>query len=136
MKQMGRENNDHVVNHSSIALLQERFKQLQRVKEMREEREFSRLAKQPGDAPDRTPQRQQYSNSSLARGEPRLPPRSPPLAPFSLSPSTADHYSNHRRAEIPLLVNLMSSRPNSNHDVYDQCTQGNDSDDVDTSLHL
>ncbi|KAK3432213.1 hypothetical protein EUGRSUZ_E03889 [Eucalyptus grandis] len=136
MKQMGRESNDHVVNHSSIALLQERFKQLQRMKEMREEREFSRMAKQPGDAPDRTPECQQYSNPPLIRGEPRMPPRSPPRAPFSLCPSTTDYYSNHQRAEIPLLVNLMSSGPNSNRDVYDKCTQANDSDDVDTSLHL
>lgn len=37
---MGRESNDPIVTQSSIALLQERFRQLQRVKEMREEREL------------------------------------------------------------------------------------------------
>ncbi|ONK59826.1 uncharacterized protein A4U43_C08F11220 [Asparagus officinalis] len=37
---MGRQGNDPTVFHSSIALLQERFRQLQRVKEMREEREL------------------------------------------------------------------------------------------------
>lgn len=37
---MGRESNDLIVTQSSIALLQERFRQLQRVKEMREEREL------------------------------------------------------------------------------------------------
>lgn len=37
---MGRETNDPIVTQSSIALLQERFRQLQRVKEMREEREL------------------------------------------------------------------------------------------------
>ncbi|PIA58188.1 hypothetical protein AQUCO_00500250v1 [Aquilegia coerulea] len=41
---MGRENSEPtVVMHSSIALLQERFRQLQRVKEMREERELLKL---------------------------------------------------------------------------------------------
>ncbi|KAL7175303.1 hypothetical protein ACSBR2_028996 [Camellia fascicularis] len=39
---MSRQSSDSLVNHSSIALLQERFKQLQRAKEMREERELSR----------------------------------------------------------------------------------------------
>ncbi|EXB29524.1 hypothetical protein L484_010582 [Morus notabilis] len=42
---MGREIHDqtHAVVHSSIALLQERFRQLQRVKEVREERELLRI---------------------------------------------------------------------------------------------
>lgn len=39
---MGRQDSNVVV-HSSIALLQERFRQLQKVKEMREERELVRL---------------------------------------------------------------------------------------------
>ncbi|XP_048132190.1 uncharacterized protein LOC125314281 [Rhodamnia argentea] len=134
---MGREGNDHDVRHSSIALLQERFKQLQRVKEMREEREFSKLARQPHEVPDRTtPGYQQYENPPLFRGEPRLPQHSPPQAPSSLCPSTVDHYSNYRRAEIPLLADLMSSRPNSNRNVSDKCDQAYDCDDVDTSLHL
>nr|VVW60284.1 unnamed protein product [Nymphaea colorata] len=40
---MGRHANDSAVLHSTIALLQERFRQLQRVKEMREEKELMRL---------------------------------------------------------------------------------------------
>ncbi|KAH8506884.1 hypothetical protein H0E87_013623 [Populus deltoides] len=39
---MGKENTDPIVIQSSIALLQERFRQLQRVKAMREEKELSR----------------------------------------------------------------------------------------------
>ncbi|KAL8031092.1 hypothetical protein ABFX02_13G003400 [Erythranthe guttata] len=40
---MGKQNKDHAVVGSSIALLQERFKQLQRLKEMREERQLLNL---------------------------------------------------------------------------------------------
>lgn len=47
---MGRENSDQAVVHSSIALLQERFRQLQRVKEMREERELLRLFSSSSDS--------------------------------------------------------------------------------------
>ncbi|KAJ0980118.1 hypothetical protein J5N97_008373 [Dioscorea zingiberensis] len=40
---MGRQTKDPTVLHSSIALLQERFRELQRVKAMREERELLRV---------------------------------------------------------------------------------------------
>lgn len=40
---MGRESSDQTMTHSSIVLLQERFRQLQRVKKMREEKEMLRL---------------------------------------------------------------------------------------------
>ncbi|KAH7660576.1 hypothetical protein IHE45_15G001400 [Dioscorea alata] len=40
---MRRQSNDPTVLHSSIALLQERFRKLQKVKEMREERELLRV---------------------------------------------------------------------------------------------
>ncbi|KAL9144865.1 hypothetical protein ABFS82_13G003400 [Erythranthe guttata] len=46
---MGRQNKDHAVVGSSIALLQERFKQLQRLKEMREERQLLSLLPQTKD---------------------------------------------------------------------------------------
>ncbi|KAK9089866.1 hypothetical protein Scep_028948 [Stephania cephalantha] len=40
---MGRQSSDEPIMLSSIALLQERFKRLQRVKEMREERELLKM---------------------------------------------------------------------------------------------
>ncbi|KAK1403150.1 Chlorophyll a/b-binding family protein [Heracleum sosnowskyi] len=40
---MGRESSDQTMTHSSLVLLQERFRQLQRVKEMRQEKEMLRL---------------------------------------------------------------------------------------------
>lgn len=40
---MGRESSDQTMTHSSIVLLQERFRQLQRAKEMREEKQMLRL---------------------------------------------------------------------------------------------
>ncbi|CAL9053487.1 unnamed protein product [Musa banksii] len=47
---MGRQSNDTTARCSSIALLQERFRQLQRIKEMREEKRILRMiaeAEQP-----------------------------------------------------------------------------------------
>ncbi|CAA2955409.1 Hypothetical predicted protein [Olea europaea subsp. europaea] len=44
---MGRQNNDQKVVGSSIVLLQERFRQLQRIKEKREERELLKLFVDP-----------------------------------------------------------------------------------------
>ena len=44
---MGRDSHDPTSFHSSIALLQERFRQLQRVKEMREERELQKMLNEP-----------------------------------------------------------------------------------------
>ncbi|WOK99696.1 hypothetical protein Cni_G08409 [Canna indica] len=47
---MGKQNNDAIVLCSSIALLQERFRRLQRIKEMREERQIMQMfaeAEQP-----------------------------------------------------------------------------------------
>ncbi|KAG0458431.1 hypothetical protein HPP92_023290 [Vanilla planifolia] len=49
---MARPNSESAAFHSSIALLQERFKQLQRAKEMREEREQIRAT---NDAAQRSP---------------------------------------------------------------------------------
>ena len=47
---MGREVHETTVVCSSIALLQERFRQLERVKEMREERELLRVHSEPNNA--------------------------------------------------------------------------------------
>lgn len=48
---MGRQNKDPAVVGSSIMLLQERFKQLQRLKEMRQETQMLRLMPQEIDRP-------------------------------------------------------------------------------------
>ncbi|PIN03473.1 hypothetical protein CDL12_24016 [Handroanthus impetiginosus] len=49
---MGRQNEDPSVVGSSIVLLQERFKQLQRLKEMRQERQLLKLLNQSRDGAD------------------------------------------------------------------------------------
>uniref|UniRef100_A0ACD5XHM6 Uncharacterized protein n=1 Tax=Avena sativa TaxID=4498 RepID=A0ACD5XHM6_AVESA len=49
-RQGGNEASPSIIHTSSIALLQERFRNLQRVKEMREGRELQRVHHHPGDA--------------------------------------------------------------------------------------
>ncbi|CAM0871746.1 unnamed protein product [Alopecurus aequalis] len=51
-RQGGNEASPSIIHTSSIALLQERFRNLQRVKEMREGRELQRVHHHPGDATD------------------------------------------------------------------------------------
>ncbi|CAI8590539.1 unnamed protein product [Vicia faba] len=109
---MGRENHDPTIVHSSIALLQERFRQLERVKEMREERELKRMLNEPKQQTyDQSTTRLSSSNHELI-----IPSRSsPPHVSLSLWPTT-------------------SSQANSWKNGYD-CDSSSVSG-VDTSLHL
>ncbi|GAV59876.1 hypothetical protein CFOL_v3_03407 [Cephalotus follicularis] len=132
---MGREINcnDPIVIHSSIALLQERFRQLQRVKEMREERELTRLLAEPkqfNPIMHYEPSRSTYFHF--------LPPRSPRHghAPVSLWPYF--HQSRHadfQFKDTPLLISLRSKETPSVHASTNKF-DNRDFDDVDTSLHL
>ncbi|KAL0292950.1 UNVERIFIED_CONTAM: hypothetical protein Sradi_6964100 [Sesamum radiatum] len=68
---MGRQNNDPRVVGSSIVLLQERFKQLQRLKEMREERQLLKPLPQSTDGYDEAAKlRMSFSTSGAAFHDP------------------------------------------------------------------
>ncbi|EOY28933.1 hypothetical protein QUC31_013304 [Theobroma cacao] len=134
---MGREsiNDPTIVFQSSIALLQERFRQLQRMKEMREERELLRKHAEPKQCNPTLP----YEPSRLFFHF--LPPRSPPpQVPFSIWSGSQHRCSgtDSQSTEAPLFESLLptaSKIPDSMH-VSQNKFDDSDCDDVDTSLHL
>ncbi|XP_059636715.1 uncharacterized protein LOC132278830 [Cornus florida] len=139
---MGRESSDqqHTVIHSSIALLQERFRQLERMKEMREERELMRMISESHD-------QQQYSSSPTMHYEPSsssfffhseliLPPRVVPPVQVSLSlwPNSQSKCSDFRGLDQTAMKTWPTDTPLVRASPV-KSTQDSDSD-VDTSLHL
>ncbi|KAF9590402.1 hypothetical protein IFM89_034195 [Coptis chinensis] len=127
---MGRQNSESTVTLSSIALLQERFRELQRVKKMREERELLKL----------------FSESE--RVDPELTMHYEPTRPFfhpelTISPGTYNRvspclqpesqrkYPRFEAVDTPLLMSLWPT---------DRCimraSSTFDDTEVDTSLHL
>ncbi|XP_057415942.1 uncharacterized protein LOC130710630 [Lotus japonicus] len=125
-----------VLVHSSIALLQERFMQLQRVKEMREKRELVKMLNitEP-----------QHFNSTNPTKKTRL--TSPPHVSLSLWPTSKGMMKEDKDSNIvetPVLMNLYPAADCAQtqplhaswKNVYDW-DLGSDSDTgVDTSLHL
>lgn len=136
---MGREVNDPIMIQSSIALLQQRFKQLQRAKEMREVRELSRNLLEPKPFnPTNFTQYDQPSNYSLfISPELIFQPRSPAT---NISPSL--WWNSHSKVddqsvESPVFMSLRPARTTSNlHAFSSGVDKSGTSDDVDTSLHL
>ncbi|KAE8680260.1 putative metal ion binding protein [Hibiscus syriacus] len=109
--------------HSSIALLQERFRQLQRAKEMRQEREVSRLLSEAQRINHAT---LHQAPQSFFHSELILQPR-PPLQ-GSIYSQTGMH-ARHQVIDTSSLSNLWL------RDTVMRASTFNDSD-VDTSLHL
>ncbi|URE12146.1 hypothetical protein MUK42_22361 [Musa troglodytarum] len=103
---MGREDTDPVGLNSSIALLQERFKQLQRVREMRQERQLHR---------------------SVVITSPSVPPEQPKWL-FPGAASGRFHQSQTLDTSLS-----MSFWP---HASAAQSSSATNKADVDTSLHL
>ncbi|XP_020221086.1 uncharacterized protein LOC109803824 [Cajanus cajan] len=136
---MARESHHHDPTsfHSSIALLQERFRQLQRVKEMREERELQKMLNEPKQFNSNTTTITYHNsnNSILSHPEFIMPSRSPPHVSLSLWP-TSQTKEDYRSLHTPLSMNHAHSQSLqvSWKNVYD-CDSGADSG-VDTSLHL
>ncbi|KAE8733543.1 putative metal ion binding protein [Hibiscus syriacus] len=109
--------------HSSIALLQERFRQLQRAKELRQEREVLRLLPE---AERINPGTLNAASQSFFHSDLILQPR-PPLQGFVYGETSM--HSQRQVTETPILSNLQQRG-----EVLQTYTF-NDSD-VDTSLHL
>ncbi|KAK9269313.1 hypothetical protein L1049_001084 [Liquidambar formosana] len=124
---MGRQSRDPRVTHSSIALLQERFRQLQRAKEMREERDVLRLSSQL----ERVNATTQYEPTRLFfHSELILPPRPPVQGSLYFQPNTHSKRTGLQVTETPILANLGST------EAVMHRTNVFDDSDVDTSLHL
>ncbi|KAE8725453.1 putative Heavy metal transport/detoxification superfamily protein [Hibiscus syriacus] len=114
-----------VAVYSSIALLQERFRHLQRAKEMRREREVLWLLSKAEHINQATPHQapQSFFGSELI-----LLPR-PPLQ-GSIYTQTSMHAQHHQVIDTLSLSNLQPR-----DSVVHHASTFNDSD-VDTSLHL
>ncbi|KAL1372768.1 uncharacterized protein LOC127741490 [Arachis duranensis] len=116
-----------IIMHSSIALLQERFRELQRVKEMREERELLKMMLNSDHQPSKSP-----SSPSPP------PPLPPPRVSLSLWPtSSQDDKKKKTNAGVPLMMADCASK----HCLHacsceDWDSNSADSDGVDTTLRL
>ncbi|BAT87546.1 hypothetical protein VIGAN_05092800 [Vigna angularis var. angularis] len=132
---MGRESHDPTSFHSSIALLQERFRQLQRVKQMREERELQKMLNEPKQFTSNSTLTYHNSNtcSILSHPEFIMPSTSPPHVSLSLWPSSQSKQDDYASAPTPVSTHSQSLQL-SWKNVYDS-DSGADSG-VDTSLHL
>uniref|UniRef100_A0A7N0UPL5 Uncharacterized protein n=1 Tax=Kalanchoe fedtschenkoi TaxID=63787 RepID=A0A7N0UPL5_KALFE len=137
---MGVTDSDPIVIHSSIALLQERFKQLHREKRRREERELLRLL---SDSPaslgaihstrhyiDHTSKRRRIYHTEFL-----LTDKQAPKVSLSLWPSSStDCQTKLLDIEVPVKKNLQTEDRLALHDL--SCLLGSFDTDVDTSLHL
>ncbi|KAJ7946403.1 Protein FAM50B like [Quillaja saponaria] len=142
---MGRESQDPtLIQYSSVALLQERFRQLQRVKEMREERELLKLL---------TEHKQFNFNPSVNYEPTRLhfhpemiiipPPKSsPPHVSVTLWPTLSSTQKNNYKGLENSFATRSSCPTCQSHSLQVSwkkmdgfCDSDSDSG-VDTSLHL
>ncbi|KAL0907062.1 hypothetical protein M5K25_025602 [Dendrobium thyrsiflorum] len=121
---MGKKNSEASVHHSSIALLQERFRQLERVKELREEREQNKALTDAGRRSPSTCYEQQQQQPATSKWfiHPDLIHPSGPLSGGGPSSSLRSHEEHN---EIQNFDTPLSIEP-----------LGYSEGDVDTSLHL
>ncbi|PON34011.1 hypothetical protein PanWU01x14_347890 [Parasponia andersonii] len=150
---MGRESHGyptttHVV-HSSIALLQERFRELQRVKEMREERELLRMLAEPHNSTFykqfnttqyyKPATKLAFHHDMMFQQRSTAPQVSLSLWPTFQNSSEEQYYYCSSFVESPL---LMKTWPKVDAPSFEAClNKSQDSvvdheSDVDTSLHL
>lgn len=123
---MRRESCEPTMMHSSIALLQERFRQLERAKEMRQQKELLRLFSDV--EPVRTPSA--YEPSKYVHSELMLPPAQHVQGTLYAQPSMQSMHTDLQVNETPKLSNLQPT------DTVIHIRNDFDESDVDTSLHL
>ncbi|KAF7146231.1 hypothetical protein RHSIM_Rhsim04G0014600 [Rhododendron simsii] len=119
-----------IVHSSSIALLQERFRQLQRAKEMREGRELLRQVTEP----DR-------DNSSTCQDPSRVLFQSELIRPLRLplqgSPSSSYQQSQSKQADLWAAATPPTSESlHYMETVKHRSSSSFQESDIDTSLHL
>jgi hypothetical protein len=126
----------NTVMHSSIALLQERFRQLQRVKEMREERAvlMRMLQAEPNKQLNHLNPTMHYDHQQPYSSS-RLPSKSESLSniPQSSSPPHASRSIRPQSSSYSQTTNQTPSDPTSFNKFNDY---DHSHPDVDTSLHL
>ncbi|XP_062080570.1 uncharacterized protein LOC133785336 [Humulus lupulus] len=129
---MATRNCDNTSHHSSIALLQERFRQLQRAKEMREEKELLRLLSES----ERSNPTKRYEPAGFSfRSESLLPHKqtSHQSSVYHLQPNLQSKHGNLQATDhtTSIIGNITSTSAAMNNRTYNL-----DGSDVDTSLHL
>lgn len=148
---MGRQSNDPIVTQSSIALLQERFRQLQRVKEMREERELH-LHKMVVEPKLFSPAMQYDCHETSSRLFFHFLPTSTSTSSPQVSLSLRSYSQSKQQVQVhddyfqiqcmettPLLPTsetVPAAAPPCLHASAEKFETPNHHDDVDTSLHL
>ena len=126
---MGRQGGDPTVVSSSIALLQERFRQLQKVREKREEKELLKLFSES----DRASPTMRYEPNRLSfQSEVILPYRQLHQDSLSLGLNSQSRQTDYRDMAIPASTSLW---PN-NSEATSSTSNFFENSDVDTSLHL
>ncbi|XP_048127805.1 uncharacterized protein LOC125312727 [Rhodamnia argentea] len=133
---MGRQSTDPspTVASSSIALLQERFRELQRAKQRREERELRRLSLEPDlvAAPVADP-----DHPAMFCLQPSVSSSSSPQEYCSLSLGLTTHPNGDKAGSGAVKTDpRMSLWPGNNSLAISGTSKGFESPDVDTSLHL
>lgn len=119
---MGRQNCNSTAVHSSIALLQERFRQLERAKEMRQQREqLLRLFSEP-----------EQANPQFFRSELILPTGEPLQGSLYVQSNLRNKPIDQEKIDISNSENLWSG----NSVMHIEIRNNFDEQDVDTSLHL
>ncbi|XP_024021947.1 uncharacterized protein LOC112091765 [Morus notabilis] len=124
---------DGTAHHSSIALLQERFRQLQRAKEMRKEKELLRLFSESERTSNPT---KRYEPTGLFFFSESVPPHHrPPSHQGSIyvQQNFQGKHGNFQGNETnPIFANMTST----SGAAMNNRTYSFDDSDVDTSLHL
>ncbi|KAI3440210.1 uncharacterized protein J3R85_003829 [Psidium guajava] len=145
---IGESNDPITIRSSSIALLQERFRQLQKVKEMREGRQLLRLLTEPNNnvfSPTASPPPPShceplgflFHNPGVMVKNIYPTCSSPPRLSLSLWPSPRGNYSHLQGVETPALVTSLWPVETASLRVSStKCRDYDHFDDVDTSLHL
>ncbi|KAK9283959.1 hypothetical protein L1049_012217 [Liquidambar formosana] len=128
---MARESSDPTVVGSSIALLQERFRRLERVRERREEKEVLELFSEPERINPSYPTTMSFEPPKLSF----LPPKPPPLQDsLSLGLNSLTKHADFRAIKTTPLINLRSTTGAAI--VSMRTSNSYENSDVDTSLHL
>lgn len=130
---MARQSGDTKMVRSSLALLQERFKELQRAKERREQWDHMRWIPEPGQpnhsaSPDRARARFQHQTS-----HPHLPLRPAPEDCFLSLGLNSHSQRNHGKFRTMNTMPSPNIWPNVTPSTLSKCP---DYSDIDTSLHL
>lgn len=139
--------NDPIVTQSSIALLQERFRQLERMKEMREERELLRKLAEPKQCNNPTcyePSGLLFFHLLTTPRPPSPPPRQVPSLWSGLQsggncrPPPSSTFGCMETPRFGLLpTTTVTGKPSPTlHDSLNKSQDLDYNDDIDTSLHL